>query len=260
MRAHFNRFTKGGGAGVLIGVGLWIQQGGLSIPSPTPPLYWLGVALIVMGVGFGIYGWFGKPYKEIKLLNDIKSILVDIDTCERNAAVKKSKQQHSENIIKRIARDAYAVFSSSIPSVASAVLNESGEGDIGYLISIFTKLSNILDIENYGLKAELSGTAPYEDLNADLAKKRAEIQARKGKRALIQKNIDRISSLTYGVNSCIIHKEIIKSAPKSKRPPVKMLMAIEAMDNAARKALPRFLNDLDKEWKWKVNLNESDNL
>ena len=245
---------------MLVGFGMWMSTGGLNPPAPIPTSYWVGIGFLVAGMIVGIYGWFGKPYKEIKLLNDIKSVLVDIDTCERNAAVKKSKQQHSKGIIKRITRDAYAVFSSSMPSVASAVRNESGEGDIDYLISIFSKLANILDIENYGLKSELSGTAPYEDLNADLAKKRVEIQARKRKRALIQKNIDRISALTYGVNSFIIHKEIIKSAPKSKQPPVKMMMNIEAVDNAARKALPRFLNDLDKEWRWKVNLDETDNL
>jgi hypothetical protein len=258
MRAHFNRITSGGGAGMLVGFGMWMSTGGTNPPTPIPVSYWVGIGFMAVGVIVGIYGWFGKPYKEIKQLGDIKSLLVDINTCERNAAVKKSKQRHSSGIIKRVAGDAYAVFSSSMPSFAAAV--ESGEGNIDYLIGIYSKLANILDIENYGLNSELSGTVPYEQLHADLARKRGEIQAGKRKTELIQKNIDRISALTYGVNSYIIHKGIIKSAPKSKQPPVKMMMNIEAVDNAARKALPRLLNDLGKQWKWKVKPDEPDSI
>jgi hypothetical protein len=249
---------------MLLGLGEWLNQGGLHRPIPTPIGYWVGLVIMVLGAGVGIYGWIhgNKLIKEgnENLLGEIKSVLIEIDTCERNAAIKKSKQTHSGDIAKRITRDAFEVFGSSMPFIASALQKESREIDIDYFITLFSKLADILDTENYGLKSELSGTQLYEKLNAVLTKKRVNLQVRKKQRILIEKNIDRIFTLTYGVNSFIIHKEIIKGVPESKNLPRKMLMTIERVDTAMRELLPKLLNDLNNEWKWKVNINEPNSL
>jgi len=57
MRKYFNRFTNGGGGGIVAGLGIWLTQGGLDRPIPTPIWYWVGVGLMAIGAGAVIYGW-----------------------------------------------------------------------------------------------------------------------------------------------------------------------------------------------------------
>jgi len=254
MRAHLNRFTKGGGVGVLIGVGLWIQQGGLSTPTPTPPLYWLGVALMVIGAGLGIYGWFGKPYKESKLLDEIKALLVEIDACERNAAIKKGKQKCPRKAIEQITKDAVEIYGNLFSFITSMVDNVLGEGNIDYLIGFFAQFGDIMDAEDCGLKSELSETETYSKLNTDLAKKRANLEGRKRERDIVEKNIDRVRALTYGVNSSRVFREVLKSIPEARNLPRYIMVRLESMEAAMQRLLPKMLRTLDSEWK-KMEVN-----
>jgi hypothetical protein len=34
MRKYFNRFTNGGGGGIVVGLGIWVTQGGINRPIP----------------------------------------------------------------------------------------------------------------------------------------------------------------------------------------------------------------------------------
>ena len=234
---------------MLIGVGLWIQQGGLSIPSPTPPLYWLGVALMVVGAGLGIYGWFGKPYKESKLLDEIKSLLVEIDECERDAATRKGKQKFKRGVIEQITKNAVEIYGNLFSFLTSMVDNVLGEGNIDYLIGFLAQFGDIMDAEDCGLKSELSGTETYTKLNTDLAKKRANLEGRRKKRDIIEKNIDRVRALTYGVNSSRVFREVIKSIPEAKNLPRYIMVRLESMEAAMQRLLPKMLRTLDTEWK-----------
>ena len=65
MARHFkrlkNRLSIPGMGSVLLGLSLWIQQGGLKIPNPIPPFYWLGVGLGVLGICLIIVGFIINP-------------------------------------------------------------------------------------------------------------------------------------------------------------------------------------------------------
>lgn len=203
---------------------------------------------MVIGAGLGIYGWFGKPYKQSKLLDEIKVLLVEIDACERNAAVKKGKQKCPRKVIEQITEDAVEIYGNLFSFVTSMVDNVLGEGNIDYLIGFFAQFGDIMDAEDYGLKAELSETQTYSKLNTDLAKKRANLERGKSE-AIIEKNVDRVRALTYGINSSRVFREIIKSNPEAKNLPTEIMVKLESMEAAMQRLLPKMLRTLDSEWK-----------
>lgn len=215
---------------------------------------------MVIGSGVVIYGYrYGnRLIKEgnKNLLDDIKAVLIEIDTCERNAAVRKSKQTHSRDIAKRVIEDMAEVHGDLMTFFASMLENVLEKHNIDYLINFFAKTAGIMDTEDYGLKAELSNNTAYTKLGLDLTKKRVRLRVRKKKRPLIEKNIDRICALTYGVNSSIIFREVVKALPEAKSVPREIMVALESMESVMRKLLPKMLNDLDNEWKVTVNINE----
>jgi len=245
---------------MLIGLGIWLTQGGPSRPIPTPIWYWVGVGLMVVGAGVAIYGWrYGNRLikeENENLLDEIKSVLIEIDTCEKDAAVRKGKQTHSRDIAKRVIEDAADVLGDLMPFLTSMLENVLGKGNIDYPINFFAKIAGIMDTEDYGLKAELSSNQDYVKLGSDLTKKRVSLRVRRKKRTLIEKNIDRICTLTYGINSSIIFREVVKSMPEARIVPREIMVALESMESAMRKLLPKMLNDLDNEWKVVVNFNE----
>ena len=67
---------------MLIGIGVWLTQGGLTIPQLTPPLYWVGIAFIVVGVGIVIFGVAKKPlqYQQEFKITDIISEMHNLRT------------------------------------------------------------------------------------------------------------------------------------------------------------------------------------
>ena len=246
---------------MLVGLGQWLSQGGLNRPIPTPIGYWVGIGLVVAGVGLTIYGWRygGKLIRKENegLLDGIRSVLIDIDKCENDAAIKKTKRKPPKDLMERIARDFTEVFGSLAPFLASMLDNILGKGNIDYLINFFAKLGDIMDTEDFGLKSELSYTDEYANLNADLAKKRANLQLKEKKRRLVEKNIDRVRVLTYGVHSSRVFRQVLKAIPEAKALPRESMVILESMEAAMGRILPKMLATLDVEWKnVEININE----
>jgi hypothetical protein len=248
MRARFNKFTKGGGAGVLIGIGIWIAEGGLPIPHPTPPSYWVGIGFIGLGVALGIYGLFGKPYKEIKLVDDIKTDLVNMSVIERNTATRISSQiDLPQETVIQIGEDYEAVlgdFLSSLSKFIDVALNK----DYDTLIKYFYAVAEILDMNKAGLKFALIDNEQYKASKLDLEQKRLHLKPAK-KHKFTQPNIVRVEKLSYGVNSHIILRGIFtKFRDQVKEIPTEIWETLEGIENASETILKAMLDDLEGDW------------
>ena len=111
-----------------------------------------------------------------------------------------------------------------------------------------------MDSNQYGLKVELEENELYKAARTDLAQKRIKLKVRKRKGATIQKNIDRVCSLTYGLNSSILLRGILSTEPSLKKlVPAEIRVAIEGIETETEKTLTTMLNDLKGEWKVTIN-------
>ncbi len=98
----------------------------------------------------------------------------------------------------------------------------------------------------------------YKSYRLNLTKNRLRLRYSKKKNNLVLKNIDRVESLSYGFNSFIILREILKSVDneQSNSPDLKsknelirnILVILEGLERYAEHAQNLFLNTLDDNW------------
>lgn len=235
-----------------------------------PPSVGLGIAI----GGFVLLGYsltkllrrrqLTKSGKEIftktsesntRLLEDIKSDLLKLSVCERDTATEKAKQICSNEIAKRIYDDCTAIWGKDFGIIIRIVKSIFVNHDLDPLINFFKEIGDILDSNDYGLKAELQKNEAYKSYRMDVAQKRLRIKMGKKKSAIIQKNIDRVYSLTYGLNSSILLRAVFNSMAKVKMPQAKkkvlavIRVTLEKIETETEKVLNAMLNDLESEWK-----------
>lgn len=201
--------------------------------------------------------------ENISLLADIKADLVNMNMWQRQEAIKKVEQPCSKEIATRICDDFIAVFKVKITTdepfniermereaVKLPLIQKSLHRDIDALIEFFKTFGDILDNNNYGLKINLENNELYKASRIDLAQKRIRLKMRKRKKNIAQSNIDRIVSLSYGLNSSLLLKGILKSSPEVNRkmPPV-IRITLEGTETTGEKILNAMLNDLEDEWR-----------
>jgi len=179
-----NKISAGGGVAVLIGAGKWIQQGGLGVPHPTPPFYWVGVALIVIGVVLGIWGWVRNPIKETEAgryfaLYDIIPILRKMDRYLWELAERK--------VVKHVDMEKFNHTSSRINELMGIKVNplnpnqqvtqlinrvksdmKKREKEVSALIAqeektikLIEGITNIIDANGFGMKREKGKDKKY---------------------------------------------------------------------------------------------------
>jgi hypothetical protein len=186
-------------------------------------------------------------------LEDIKSDLVTMNAREREIATKKGNQPCPKETAGQIYDDFSALFPSDtvINSITQRVTRNH---DIEPLIEFFRQFGDILDNNGYGLKMDLENDEVYKSSRMDLAQKKLKLKMGKKEKDITQRNIDRVSSLTYGLNSSILLRHILNSIPEVKsRVPTIIRVALESTETITEKMLTKLLNDLDKEWKVTVN-------
>ena len=122
--------------------------------------------------------------------------------------------------------------------------------DIDALINVVKRTGDILDSNRYGLKSELENNEAYTSALTDLAQKRVRLKIPKKKNNILQKNINRVRSLTYGLNSHILLRSILDSIPEARENvPAEVRVMLESIETVLENVLNTMLNDLEREWK-----------
>lgn len=222
--------------------------------------YWITVP--IGGTMFGIAMWVIRKEAEehnTRPLQDIKKDLLMISTYERDVATEKANQKCPKKTAEQIYEDWCSIrgrdFHKFIVSIIQSVVVNH---DLDPLINFFKEIGDILDSNGYGLKVELQKNEAYKSYRMDVAQKRLNLKAGKKKSTIIQKNIDRVYSLTYGLNSSIVLRAIFNSMPKAmleampeaKRKALAVIrVTFESIETETDKVLNAMLNDLEKEWK-----------
>ena len=231
------------------------------------------ILTVVGGVGVFLTAWvikhnfepkekenFGRELVKgiINPLADIKADLIKINTFERGKATQKAKQQCLENVAMRIHDDCLEIWGTDINKFLAPILHSVIiKHDLDSLINFFKGFGDILDSNNYGLKAELQNNELYESPRMDIAQKRLHLRMNRKNKSITQKNINRVLSLIYGLNSTIILRGILDSISTDKmRIPALVRVGLEGTETLGEQTLNQMLDDLEHEWKPTLNLAE----
>lgn len=232
---------------------------GITLPS-TP---WIDenravyVSLVALGaLLLGIVLWFAgirfaKEKTSAKPLEDIKSDLVALSAIERDIANTKLKTPCSSEKATQICNDFLSVFGSNVVKLIKEILQKLiDKGSVDSLIDFFTKLAGILDSNQYGLKVDLGDSKLYKSSRANLDRNRVNLKIKKKKKQIIQKNIDRVRLLSYGLNSSVILRNVLGLIPEEVQSVSSVLrITLEGIENAAEQSIRTMLDDLENEWK-----------
>lgn len=261
-------------AGWLLGVTLTLIALGFAAMSTNPPFTvpnWVPTVFFALaGLVFLtliIYMLFPKKRgdlvgSELKVtgnpLEDIKIDLIKINEFEREAANRKTKQICPETVAMRIHDDCLEIWGTDInkflaPILQSVIIKRNPDP----LINFFKGFGDILDSNIYGLKAELQNDEPYESSRIDIAQKRLHFRMSRKDKSIIQRNINRVLSLIYGLNSTIILRGVLDSISTDKmRIPALVRVGLEGVETLGEQTLNQMLDDLEHEWEPTLNLAE----
>lgn len=183
-------------------------------------------------------------------LEEVKSDLIALNEHERNAASVKAKTSCSNDTAIQIHDDFTEIFGVGITSPVTTTLQEIvHKNSVDPLITFFKKFGDILDSNGYGLKAELENNDSYKSSRMSVAQKRLKLRVGKKRNRILQKNIDRVRSLSYGLNSSILFRSVLGSLPESKgKLLAQFRVTLEGIESVAEQTLNTMLNDLDSEW------------
>lgn len=219
-------------------------------------IFWFLVALGVFGIVCIVVSLFrsrGFEDENTKKLEEIRADLATMSEYEHEVAMNKSKQRCPDAIAQHIHDDFFAYFN---PAMLGEIFCEVLEGNIDPLLDFSRKFGDILDANGYGLKSELENIEPYKSTRLDLAQKRSNLHTSQKKNTIIQKNIDRLRSLTYGLNSSIVLREILRSIPQTTQPVRSVLVVLEKTERIVERHLANGLKDIENEWKMDFDLEE----
>jgi len=230
---------------------LWGLAERVSGADMMPDLTWAyGVTVPLAVIMLCVTFWASRKEskeKNASVLEKIKSDLVTMHTCEREAATKKALQSCSKEIAMRIGDDLVLLST----TMASFLLRFISNRDIDALIDFFKTIGNVADSNSYGLKVELTDNELYNSFRRDLAQKRIDLKMRKKKKAVVRENTYRVSALTYGLNSSILLRGILQAVPEgaiSEEQRVKLVeirIALEDIEPKGEKVLDLMLDNLD---------------
>lgn len=195
-------------------------------------------------------------------IEDIKSDLVNMSMYQREVATKKTRQPCPEKTAKQIYDDCFAFWGTDLAFIKNVVESVMVHQNIDPLIDFFKRYGDILDGNEYGLKVELEGIELYKSSRVDLAQKRLRLHKMKERKATIQKNIDRVCALIYGLNSSILLRGVLRSLPKTNgivNPSVRIvLVVLEGLETQTEKSLTEMLDNLENEWKANIDVTQFD--
>lgn len=232
-----------------------------------PPIYSfadkLGVPVLALegfvtgAVFVGLIAWVIISIKSKKtveqnnlnVLEEIKSTLLNMDSIQRNAASKVSSIKVTPDKAKQVYGDFSNLYGGFMAFIKAMIENVVVNRNIDYMINFFKKTADVLDKNDCGLKSALLGNKSYEGVEIGLAQSRFRLKLNNKKKNILQKNIERICRLMYGVNSSIMFRGIVKSHPRiSGDAPSEMMIVLESAEAEMRATLTKMLDDIEIEW------------
>lgn len=249
MRRLVHQYT---GAGVLFLIGLGVElMPGVAAWWPAGTIW--GIAFVWLAYRIKQRKTVHLPPEQLGPLADIKSDLVNMNTIERETATKKAKQPCDNKTAIQIRDDFFTLFDMNIDTFGQSLMGEVlTKHDVEPIIDFYKKIGDILDANDYGLKTELENHESYQQARLDLAKTRVTLREPEKRNAKIQTNIDRVRSLSYGLNSCILLRGILHSAPELREQiPAIVRVTLESVETIAEKVLSEMVNNLEGKQKAK---------
>jgi len=245
-------FYQWAGIGILSLIGVGVDM----MPNNTS---WVPSTILWMIAGIWFIGtliyWFrhrneiGNKNKESNPLEDIKNDLIQMNTLERLEANNKIKQLCTKETAEQIYADYDKLFNLDT-FMSSLITRLIMNRDIDFLVNYFKGIGNIFDSNQYGIKEGLEGEESYRDTRTDLAQKRVQLKYNKKKMNVVQNNIDRVRSVTYGMNSHIILRKVFNDTPEIKgKISIEFRSVLENIEMATETVLSAMANDLESEWK-----------
>ena len=145
----------------------------------------------------------------VNLIEEIKQSLVTLNAYERDAATLRAKMPCSRDTAIQIHDDFVEIFGDNVVNPIRSVLQEIvHKNSVDPLIAFFKKSGDILDSNKYGLKMALEEDDLYKSSRTDLSQSRVRLKMSNKKKRTTQKNIDRVRSLSYGLNSSVILRSV----------------------------------------------------
>ncbi|MBI4180510.1 MAG: hypothetical protein HY528_01100 [Chloroflexi bacterium] len=237
---------------------------GIVLPATgwlTPVLAkWAFVITTVVGVIIGGILWLvGDRTEKIersKVMEDIKSDLIEINAYEKQLAAVKSKTLYSKKLAEQVRKGFITTFGTDVRDLQKELVKKViDDKDIDPAIVIYEKMGNILDYIGYGLKKDLNEDK-YNDWVKDLEHKRLKIYVNKKKREIIRKNINRIKAISYGLNSAVVLRSIIRNLSVSdKQISMRIGIYLEGLENTGATMINQMLEQLDVEWQPRGDIN-----
>ncbi len=244
----------------------WIEN--FITPALEKISSWTGVpmpyieGILIGGILVGSIWWLSNELRGNKgrigessntdVLEGIKSDLVALSYCEREVAVARTKTPCPNGTIIRINDDVSStMFGVNAVETLRVILQEIINKDsIDPVIVYLRKFGDILDMNRYGLKEGLEQSDVYKSHRTNLAQKRLKLKMSRKKKRIVQGNIDRVRSLSYGLSSTELLRSILDSVSEAeRRTSVKARVALEGVETIAERILNTALNDLENEWK-----------
>ena len=172
---------------------------------------------ITVALAVIIYGQFRINYKIHleNLVDDIKFDLLEIYNFEKNTATEKAKQVFSKGLATKVREAFKNYFGTDMESFNKQKQKEVvQEKNIESLVGLYSSVGNILDYVGNGLKRDLISNE-YRVWSDDVDHKWQAIKNNNKKKEVIRKNCELIRSLSYGIGSAIIIRQIIRNLPVS---------------------------------------------
>ncbi len=237
----------GGFGAVILAFAIFLAQGGFA-DDMNPLLVWGSVAGFIIGLALIAWGLL-KTETRLKppgnLLEDIKSDLATMRMCERETATRKAETPCSRETAKYIVDDytvLFEAFQAQLPDVVT-------EGNFDALVEYSRRFGDMLDDNEYGLKSDLEYNETYRSSRMDLAQKRPILRMSRRKRAIVGANIDRVCSLSYGMNSHILFRGILSSVPEARaEASAELRVVLQGIEATLDRALNDVLEDLERDW------------
>ncbi|MBI4188900.1 MAG: hypothetical protein HY529_06805 [Chloroflexi bacterium] len=210
---------------------------------------WLAIALAGLVI-LRVLLHRGFLEKKANLIDDIKSDLVEINAYEKRIATEKSKKPYSKELALRVHKAFIATFGTDVNSFKKSLTQKViGDKNVDPAIDVYEQMGNILDFVGHGLKKDLNDDK-YTSWVKDVERKRLKIHCNKSKKEIVRKNINRIKVISYGLNSAIVVRSIIRHLPNNDNVAATRIgVYIEGLENEGAKILNQMLDQLDLEWK-----------
>jgi hypothetical protein len=196
---------------------------------------------------------------EEKALEPIKNDLINLDKYQREVATNIAKQPYYPSIMEKI--QSMLGISFPLPTLLSTIIYAKRKHP-EQLFDLYQLIGNVMDDTIYGLNKKLEiRDSPYSNTLISLTSKVANLQMPKKKRGIISENCKIIRNVTYGLNSSIIYRKLLKLSYAKEKDKFKKFFIdfittfFQRLENTDNDFLTNRLLNLDKKKEYKPKID-----